>query len=638
MILPRNNKMNLNPPDWLASLSRHSVALLQTFLAAIRPPSRVPIWQWLEANYDLIPGKSALPGRVSFEFLPASRFFFDHAQDYRCSKNTEMVCHQSGKTENSIMLLCWMVVECPMPLMWVMANADQCEDFGKDRLYPAIENCAAAFALAPKERERWTRRMVQLDSMTVHLRGSNARGKLKSSPIGKIIADERSDWKHGSIGTLRERLTTFSNSQEISMGTPGVKDDELHTDWKEGSQTFMHFNCIDCGHSQPFRFGKEPSVLFPDARTKGGLVWPANEETKPDGEWDLTDGGAVERLTRLECEKCGRLYQNSEKVQLLKTVHEHHRNPDALPAHYSSSRNVLMMPWAKVAWGRVAVKFLKAKAAMKRGDLEPMKTFIQEDLGEPWELPSLYKQKGDLLERIGSYKMGEYWLGPDGLLEKDTALILTADRQLMYLVYVVRQVRKTGGSRLVHRGKVASLDDLRARQMELKIRNQCVWCDDGGGQTAEFRQKALQWGWNILKGEDFDHFVIQHKENGVDKSYRQGWRKTEFDPGIGTTSQGRATKDAFLWSNVWYKDKLFFMCITGKGPLWEIPSDIDAEYLQQMTANEYREKTNSQGVRENYWHVTGADHFADCELEMMVVLDIGGLGRFLEKAKDTPLK
>lgn len=620
-------------PDWWHKLGAHTATLMLTFLLMLRPPSRVPIWQWLEECYDLILGKSALPGRVSFELLPASKFFFNHAQDYRCSKITEMVCHQSGKTENAIMLLNWSVVEAPLPTMWVMANADQCEDFGKDRMYPAFENCAPAFALAPKERDKWTRRMVQFDSMTLHLRGSNARGKLKSSPIGRIICDERADWKKGSIGTLRERLTTFSNSQEISMGTPGEENDELHTDWKEGSQTFMHFNCLNCGHSQPFRFGRDETVLFPKPRERGGVVWPTNEETKPGGVWNYD---AVERLTRYECEHCGRLYQNGEKVKLIKTIHEFHRNPDALPGHYSSSRNVLMMPWSKVAWGKVAVKFLKAKQAMKLGDIEPMKTLVQEDFGEPWRPFSIYKNRADLLERQGTYKLRESWANPEdqAQLEKGSGYILTFDRQLLgRLVYVVRQWRGDGRSRLISYGEKASLDDMREMQLEMKIKNRYVFGDDHGPNVSLFRQKCLQWGWTPMFGEDQKCFSIRSVVKGMEKSFRQGWRETDLDPGVGTTSQGPARIPAIMWSNPWYKDKLYHFFIRGQGPLWEIPKDAPPQYLKEMNANEWREKEVS-GRREHYWHETGEDHAADCELEQIAAADYLQLTRSFNKPNE----
>jgi hypothetical protein len=623
------------PHDLALIIGDRTAELIDHFAASIRPPSSEPIWRWAEQHIELSAATSDIPGPISYELFPASKIFFDHAQNPRTRRITVMASAQSGKTEDVITLLLWTVKENPMPTMWAMAVADQCEEFAKDRLYPAFQNCKPVFALAPNDRRLWTKRMIKFDTMTLHLRGSNSKAKLQSSPVGRIICDERREWRPGSIQTIRKRTMTFAECQEISMGVAGEKNGELHIDWLEGSQTFIHWRCLKCGHGQPWRFGRKPSILFPEMRTRGGIVWPTDDRTKPDGRWELE---AVEKLARYECENCGELYESKDKGKMLATTYENHRNERALPAHFSMHRTALMMPWESCGFGQIAVRFLKAMSSMKVGDLEPLRTFVTEDLGEPFEPPQDLKQKGQLLDRIGDYSMGQcWWEKPDPklsifvpgawTLEKGTALILTFDRQLMYLRYVLRQWRSHGESRLIDVGKVASLDDLRAKQLSLKIRDQCVWGDDAGPGVADFRQTALRWQWNVIKGEDSEYFTITRRDKGVDKSFRQGWRETSFDPGIGTTREGRAVMRAFLWSNPWYKDKLYFLFIPGRGPLWEIPKDCPADYHAEMNANEWREKENAAGQIEGYFHEAGADHAADCELSQLVVADIGNLTR-----------
>lgn len=613
--------------DWASRLTANVEVVLAVLLEGLRPPSELPIWKWLEENFELDPATSDRGGPVVFDEFPASKFFFNHAANPRTRQLTVMVSHQSGKTENAIMLLVYSVLERPLPTMWVMAAADQCEDFGKDRLFPAFQNCKPVAAICPKERKFWTKRMLKLPTMTLHLRGSNSRAKLQSSPIGRLILDERREYKHGAVHTVRNRTTTFASSQEVSMGVAGRKNDELHTDWLEGSQTFIHFRCPKCGHSQPFRFGTKASVLFPEPRSCGGLVWPANDTTKPGGIWDYDE---VEKQTRYQCEnpECRAEFENSQKAALLATAHEFHRNPKALPEHVSMHWNTLMMPWARCDWGKIVVRFLKAVAAMKRGDLEPLFTVTTEDFGEPFERPETHKQKGDLIERIGTYKLGEYWTDPQnpGQLEHNTVFILTFDRQLMRIRYLVRQWRKNGQSRLVHFGWVASLEDLRAKQLELKVTSRATWGDDGGGGTSVFRQAALQYGWGILKGEAYSHYTSHHIEHGVEKPHRQGWRQTDLDPGIGTTREGRATMKAWLWSNPWFKDLLYFHFVRGLGPLWEIASDTPTDYFAELNANEWIEQDNVTGAKEGF-EETGPDHAADCELMQLVVADIAGITR-----------
>lgn len=611
------------PLDLALLIGDRTRELIGIFLAAIKPPSTEPIHKWAERNVELSAATSDIPGRISYDLFPCTKFLFEHMQNVRTRRTTLMAGAQSAKTEAAITLLMWRITENPTPAMWAMAVADQCEDFAKDRLFPAIQNCRPAFAHAPTDRRHWTKRMVKFDTMTLHLRGSNSKAKLQSSPIGLIVCDERREWKKGSINTIRKRMTTFAESQELSMGVAGRKEDELHNDWEEGSQTFIYFRCLKCAHSQPWRFGRDASVLFPEPRARGGIVWPTDETAKPKGQWDYD---AVEADARYECEACGHLHTSQDKGAMIRTAHEFHRNPKALPAHYSPQYGLLIMPWESASFGKIARRFLEAKSALKRGDMERLITFVTEDLGEPWEPPLLYRQKGDLLARMGKYKMGQMWMDPKdpARIEPDTTLILTFDRQMMYLRYVIRQWRRNGQSRLIWTGKEASLDDLRALQLRLHILNQCVWGDDRGGQASVFRQKCLQWGWTPMFGEDNDAFTIYRREDGVDKSYRQGYRKTDLDPGIGTVREGRATIAAYQWSNPWYKDKLYFLFIKGLGPLWEIPDDIPADYLEELNGNEWNSDKNQFDEKR-------ADHAADCELEQATVADIGGITRYLQR-------
>lgn len=586
------------------------------------PPSDLPTWAWVEREVSLGPTMSDFSGKVRFDFFPASKIFLTYLDGPRLRKATVMKCSQSGFTENAIMYLLRRIKENPMTAMWVGANAQKTEEDAKKRIWPAIENCETVKELSPppEDRERWTKRLIMFDSMNLMIRGSESRMALQGDPAGLIICDERREWKPGRIHLLRKRTRSKIHPLEISIGAAGKKGDELHADWKEGSQTLIHFTCPKCQHSQPWRFGKDETTLFLDARTLGGIVWDENEITKPGGIWNYTE---VKKSTRYECEKCGERFQNSQKLALLKTSHEFHRNPDALPQNFSLHVNAMVLPFTETEWGDIAVEFLKAVESMKFGDIEPMIAFVTETLGEPWELRNEKQKQSELLERKGAYIMGERWS------DNDTTMILTFDRQMLHLVYVVRQWRRNGQSRLVWCGVKPSYDDLRAFQLEQGIKSKCVWGDDGGKLSAEFRQTALQFGWNVLKGEDEDHFNFIDKDQ--QKSWRQGWRATEFDPGIGTVNQGRHTMTAYLWSNPWFKDKMYNIFAVGKGPLWEIPKDVPPDYLKEVLANEWREKTMNDGRIVGYWHELGADHFADCELEQLVVADIGGITRALPK-------
>lgn len=599
---------------------------------AFSPPSDLPGWRWCEENI-ILDNTGPMPGRYSTEFTPQVRWFMDASEQAGVETVTGQISAQSGKTQMVINMLVRIIAEDPGPCMWVAATKDNIEETAQKRIFPAIENCAVTAPMLPKEKKRRSKKLIQLDSMNLMMRGTESRVGLQSDPVRYIIGDERREWKKGAIDLLRKRTRTFYNAKEIGIGTAGNEDDELDSDFKKGTQTHFHFHCLKCQHSQPFRFGKAESAYFPKERTLGGLVWEENDLTRPNGDWG--DYSEVRKTVRFECEKCGHHYQNSEKVTLIKTIHPVDYNLKAPKKFRSFTWNALAMVWPSCDWANIVEEFLRANEQMKQGNLEPLRAFITETLGEPFQKRGKKIQTKDLLERVGEYKAGEFWfnIAEPSQLEKNSGYILTFDRQLMRIVYVIRQWRPNGQSRFIEYGEKATEDDVRQMQIEMKIKSRCVFGDDHGPNTSKFRQKCLQWGWTPMFGEERKHFSVQKTEGGIDKSFWQGWATTELDPGIGTGSQGITTILALRWCNEWYKDKLYHFFIRGQGPLWEIPQDAPAQYLKELNANEWREK-EVNGRRENYWHETGEDHAADCELEQIAAADYLGLTRSITKPKE----
>ena len=617
----------------MAATESHGITTVRNIiLDGIKPPSQLPAWQWIEQNIEL-DNTSSIPGRVSFDLFPMSKTFFNYAQNPRTRKLTVMVSAQSTKTQNAIMFALWRVAEKPAPMIWAMAAADHCEEFGKKRLWPAVEDCPPVSALAPQDRESWTKRLIRFDSMNLMLRGSNSRIGLQSDPVGIIVCDERREWKHGAIELIRKRTRTFSDYLEISMGTAGKENDELHRDFIEGSQTFFHFTCPHCQCSQPFRFGKHETTLFEYPRDKGGLTWETNEVTRPNGNWNFAE---VAKTVRYECEECGHKFKNADKAALIKTIKAVHHNPDALPSHVSLHWNALYMPWVNCDWSEIVVEFLKANHALKPEgghDLAPMITFTTETLGEPWrEIAGEKPQEGEIMNRCGEYVIGEEWKDTD-----NTTKILTVDNQDGYVVYVLRQWRKDGTSRLIEAGKLLSFDELRTYQIDHGVIDRAVWIDCAYKPTDVFkacmnygrwvhgRDKEPVWdGWTPIIGDDAEEFTRIVK--GV--RMRVHWKKINKDPGIGTGREGARLIPRYSWSNPHYKEQLYIYRVNGKGPTWELPKNISADYVKQMQATERVQITDATGqVTGHKWVERGRHDFGDAECFQLVVADVGGIGK-----------
>lgn len=576
----------------------------------LKPPSMLPLDKWAEASVRL-DHTSYVQGRLSLEFYPQLRAFLGHANRRRMKRLVAMTSAQSAKTTAVMLTLLWRIAENPTPAMWISASTEKAKEFAKRRLYPSILDCDAVRSLAPKDRSEWTARLVQFASMDLMIRGAVSKQDMTSDPVGLLICDERREWRPGMIELARKRVVTFGNAQELSIGTAGIKADSLDRDFQEGSQGFLHFTCPHCQHSQPFRFGRKSSPLFPESREKGGVVWPHDERTKNADESPNLE--AVSALAEYECEKCAGRITEAMRLPLLRTATEFHRNERRREEFPSLHWNVMVMPLGSLSFGAVAAEFVGAMHALKKnGDQEPLKTFVCDTLGEPWEMLATKVEATDIMARIGDYHFGER----DDRKEPPSVDVLTIDRQKEHLIYVWRQWFKGGESRLVRTGKLPD-DFAEVRRFQVDHRIKFVAGDDGGYEDAasmgadarnvyRWRVACVQWGWYSLKGDKAQNFISE--------SVRTYWKRSPFNTGAG----GHVLHNAFLWCKAHYLNKLFNVFLKGDGPAWRIPRNAPAEYLHQIQSYEFREDGTG-------WVRVAQDHAASCELMQLVVADAAGI-------------
>ncbi len=598
----------------------------------LAPPSDLPEHLWWEKHIRL-DNTSAAEGDYSTEFVPMVRWYCRQRANARVRRIVMMVSAQSTKTQNIINSLNHDIAEDPGPTMLIMADQDQAEEFAKKRLFPAIEDCEPAAKMLPKERNRRSKRLIQFNSMNLMLRGSNSRSKLQSDPVRRIYCDERREWKKGAIDLVRKRTRTFYNFLEVSTGTAGKKDDELHMDFKEGSQTFFHFKCPKCGTSQPIRFGKNSSTLHPKERERGGFIWDANDTTKPDGHWNFEE---VRKTVRLQCEGklpdgswCETEFRNHEKLALIRSIHEVDYNPTAQAKIKSAHWWAAYMPW--VDWADLVEEFLKAVISYRHGNIEPMIAFVTETLGEPWEERGEKPKDSELLRQCGAnfgqpYERGNFslWLPSP---EVQSAFVMTADVQAGqggHIKWVIRQHLSNADSRLIDYGDCFDLDSLREIQERHSLPGSCVFIDSGWGPGASTVYAAcVQYGWTPLKGDDADYFVTYIDRVPV----RFPYKETMVDPSLGKSGQGRLSLALIRWSNPTYKNRFFLYIAIGKGPLWLLPDNVGQDYVKEVLAEERRKKLGTRGEEIQFWFLPKGrvNDWGDCELMQLVVADAGGL-------------
>jgi hypothetical protein len=591
-------------PDWQSTANDFADYLSQ----CCAPPSNEPTEVWAEKHVVIQEGPFA-GSNWRLMFTPFAKFIFESFRNPRRKRHTIMMSAQYVKTMALIIDFLRNAKEDPAPAMWVMAEADNMDEFVTKRLVPYIEACDVVAPLFVGGRKG----LIQLDSMNLMLRGSSSRAKLQSDPVRRVYCDERREWKKGAIDLLRKRMRTYPNAVEISAGTAGVENDELHQDYLEGTQTRAHIRCLVCNHSQPIRFGREATTLWKTPRECGGFVWETSDKTKPDGVWDEE---AVRASVEFECENpaCKARYKNAQKYELLRTMHTHDYNPKASPENASFGGSAFEAIWESCDWDRLVWEFLKAVEAAKTGNVEPLRAFITETLGEPWaDAIGVIEDFGFLEARKADYDFGERW--PD-----EVDRIMAADKQAKggeHYWWLVRAFNRFGGSRLIAYGKVNTFAELEEKRKEhgVKAVNAIL---DTGFKASECYRFCLATGWKAFKGEANAEYFL-HKEEKSGKMMRRIWDRTFVDPFMGTNKQGQYKPlPLFRWCGDATKDLLaeYMMGLVGD---WSIPRKVERLYFKHLSADKREEVLDSRNRMRMVWKQVLVDnHLKDCE-EMVTV-------------------
>ena len=340
------------------------------------------------------------------------------------------------------------------------------------------------------------------------------------------------------------------------------------------------------------------------------MKWTENEVTRNEKGYNFDE---LAKTIRFEC-KCGEVYTDNPKDRrhFVNSGKYVSLDPNAPKNRKSYHWNALLPPWVK--WRDLVEEFLIAKGSVYNGDIAPLKDFINESLGEPWEdRLGDFEDFGQLRERAGNYALGDKW-------EDEEIRFLSADKQAkggMHYWYVVRAFAREGAkSRLIDYGRVETdLDLLEVAETNNVHADNCMV--DSGYDTASVYKFCQRHGWKPMKGSGVQGF--RHKNKKTGRLSTQLWTWTKAEVGIGTKDH-RLQKAIrlFLWSNDGLKDMLAEL-MQGMIGEWTIAKDVCNEYTRQVTAEKRQQITDVKGRTKYEWVPVRKDnHMFDCELMIQV--------------------
>jgi phage terminase large subunit GpA-like protein len=577
--------------------------LLRGFMAALRPPDRRPPWQWCE-EHIVVDDTSPMPGPWRARNSPWVKAVMEAAAEawvrfiaVRCSA-------QSAKTQTIMNLTCWAISEDPAPALWVMAAKDEVKDFLRDRVLPTWKQCKPVNG-----------QLLNLEGLTAvfasmpfYFTGAGSKSKLQSKPIRWLFLDEVRNYPPGRLEMALKRTRSFRNSKTFLISTPDMAHDDVDAHFKEGSQETWHTVCPRCGKVEPMKFER--------------VRWDKTEHTKPNDRWHFD---RLAGTIRMHCttDGCAQVWRDTpvDRRQVVREGRFVALNSEAPKHKRSFTWNALLPEW--VTWRSVVEEFLNAIKAAKSDppDLEPLKAFYNETLGESWEEALGIVDDYDFLEgRKDDYRFGDAW-------PEEKVRFMAADKQIQggeHYWWLIRAFGPFGKSRLVAYGRAETTEQLEQIRLAYNVPLRNSMMDSGFMATAVYRW-AMRSKWKVFKGDQVNLYTVSvpdEEKPGKMKTVQRLWNKSEIDPAFGTKPGGRAAVrqkiTLYRFADDTTKDFLaeFMRGLVGE---WTVPRETAGDYFRQITAESRVAMEDSKGRVVFQWVSRHKqNHLLDCEKMCLV--------------------
>ena len=566
-----------------------------------KPPDRSPPWLWAENHVESIPF-SPVPGRFRSENSPWVREPLEALVDPGVRLVSIIASIQCSKTCVGEIGIAFIIANLPGPALWLDQTDEDAKDQSESRLQKLFDEIGPVKNLYPRDRHKKKNAAIQFrNGMTLWILGAHNKTNLQRRSIRWLIGDETWRWPPGHMAEAEARVTAFGwLGKCLFMSQAGEDGDDTQRKFETTDQRVWTFQCPHCGLRQPFKWDN--------------IEWSKSARSA-EHEWDYEE---VKRTTVMQCSGCNHCFEDSDRVrrELNASGRFVATNTKAASENVGFHWNAL----CAMSWGRLAEMYLRAKAIARQGDFTILKQFYQKRLAIPWrenaedyklEIERTGYQRGELWEQEAAFdRRGRIIPGPYKPEEAAAPLrILTVDVQLDHLWAVVRCWSGNGSSRLLWNERILTFEDIAGLQERFTIHPNLVFLDAGHAAYEVYRQCA-DHGWIALIGDRRPTFLHKGKDGKSIHRFYSARRKVVLS--------AKKVCSVFYWSNLNIKDILGRLRRNQRpenGPTWEVPDDIDDNYLAQMES-ETRVNENGKWL----WKQIGQrpNHLWDCECMQVV--------------------
>ncbi len=383
-------------------------------IAALRPPPRLSLSGWADANFRLSAESSAVAGR--WTCLPYQREIMDSMSSPAVTHVSVMKSARVGFTLMVSAAVGFHIEHAPCPILFVEPTVDDVRNFSKETIAPMLRDVPALAAImfddaeevGPKDSGN-TILHKRFPGGVLSMVGANSGAGFRRVSRKVVIFDEvdayppsaGSDGDPVKLGTKRAEY--YWDRKIIAGSTPLVAGhSRIEALFLEGDQRRFFVPCPHCGHMDFLVFTKRPT---------GGhhMRWP---EGRPQDAY-------------FECSGSGCLIEHKDKREMVARGEWRASAPFVDHASFHIWAGYSFSP--NSTWADLAKEFVEAK----RGGRETLRVFCNTVLGET------FKESGDapdwerlyqLREHypIGSVPAGVQWLTAGVDVQKDRFVVEVA--------------------------------------------------------------------------------------------------------------------------------------------------------------------------------------------------------------------
>jgi len=373
-------------------MTRAAESYARGFARGLEVEPDLTVSEWADAHRKLTSRSSAFVGQWQTDRFPFLRAIMD---DLSASSPVERVVvssgRQIGKTETALNWVGYVIHHAPGPMLIVEPTVEMGKKASKQRIAPMIEESAELKSRVKPARSRDsgnTLSVKEFDGGILMIAGANSSAALRGMPVRYLMCEELDTWKDEQGDALSIAISctkNFPNRKICMLGNPTIDGaSRIHREFLKGDQRRYFVPCPRCGHRDFLTWSGFANFV---AKTDAGhhrIAFSRDDEGRVLEAW-------------MVCGSCGERVDEPEKRAMF-AAGEWRPTAAGDGATRSYHLSSLYSPFGFYSWLECARTFVAAGK-----DPIQLRAFVNEDLGEVWQMELERVDAAVLMQRIERY-------------------------------------------------------------------------------------------------------------------------------------------------------------------------------------------------------------------------------------------